>query len=79
MLASGSGRDAWMHSDDDLEGAGDGYDTKDERPTADCDIVIRMAFIRKVYSILLVQLIATTAISAFLHLSKTATEIMHKT
>ena len=50
MLASGSGRDAWMDSGDDLEAFGDGYDTKDERNVDECEMVIRMAFIRKVYS-----------------------------
>jgi hypothetical protein len=50
MLASGSGRDAWMESGDDLEAAGDGYGVKDERTVDECDMVIRMAFIRKVYS-----------------------------
>lgn len=49
MLASGSGRDAWMNSSDDVEAA-DGYDTKNERNVDECEMVIRMAFIRKVYS-----------------------------
>jgi hypothetical protein len=49
MLASGSGRDAWMNSSDDIEAA-DGFDVKDERNVDDCEMVIRMSFIRKVYS-----------------------------
>jgi hypothetical protein len=49
LLASGSGRDAWINSNDDVEAA-DGYDTKDERNVDECEMVIRMAFIRKVYS-----------------------------
>jgi FtsH-binding integral membrane protein len=76
-LASGSGRDAWMNAADDEEGSA--YDIKDERNVDECEVVIRMAFIRKVYSILLAQLVATTAISAWLHLSSSATSIMHKT
>ncbi|KAI5451187.1 hypothetical protein NCC49_002063 [Naganishia albida] len=34
---------------------------------ADCDVQIRMAFVRKIYSILFVQLLATTLVSAALH------------
>lgn len=47
MLASGSGRDAWMDSGDDIEAAGD--DFKEDRPVDEYDGVIRQAFIRKVY------------------------------
>lgn len=77
MLASGSGRDAWMDSGDDIEAAGD--DFKDDRPVDEYDGVIRQAFIRKVYSILLSQLALTTVVAGWLHLSPTATSIMHKT
>lgn len=47
MLASGSGQDAWMDSGDDIEAAGD--DFKDDRPVDECDQLIRIGFIRRVY------------------------------
>jgi hypothetical protein len=43
-----------MNSSDDVEAA-DGYDTKDERNVDECEMVIRMAFIRKVYSCVYLQ------------------------
>ena len=47
MLASGSGRDAWMDSGDDIEATGD--DFKNDRPVDECDQVVRSAFVRRVY------------------------------
>ncbi|CAD6572672.1 MAG: hypothetical protein TREMPRED_000601 [Tremellales sp. Tagirdzhanova-0007] len=57
---SGSSRNAWMDqpSDDDIPD-----DFKIGVNVIDCDTEIRLAFIRKVYSILFVQLLATSIIS----------------
>lgn len=77
LLASQRGMLSGM-TDDEEAGPID-PDYKDERNVDGCEMEIRMAFIRKVYSILLVQLVTTTAISAALHLSSSATKIMHST
>ena len=63
LLASGS-RNAWMDqpSADDLPD-----DFKVGVNVIDCDAEIRMAFIRKVYSILLVQLVVTGIVSLALY------------
>lgn len=62
---AGSSRNAWMDqpSEDDLPD-----DFKVGVSVYDCDAEIRLAFIRKVYSILFVQLLMTSVISLLLSL-----------
>lgn len=72
---SSSQANAWTHSpgaDDDLPD-----DFKVGVAVIDCDAVIRLAFIRKVYSILFVQLLATTLVSLALSLPAAA-DFMHE-
>jgi FtsH-binding integral membrane protein len=69
---SSSSRNAWLDSpDDDLPD-----DFKVGVAVIDCDAEIRLAFIRKVYSILFVQLLATSAVS--LALSHPAAVAFHQ-
>lgn len=60
LAQSSSARNAWMDQpgEDDLPD-----DFKVGVAVIDCDAAIRLAFIRKVYSILFVQLLATTGVS----------------
>jgi hypothetical protein len=63
---AGSSRNAWMdQSDDDIPD-----DFKVGVAVIDCDAEIRMAFIRKVYSILFVQLLLTAVVSFGLYQPK---------
>jgi FtsH-binding integral membrane protein len=63
---AGSSRNAWMdQSDDDIPD-----DFKVGVAVIDCDTEIRMAFIRKVYSILFVQLLLTAVVSVGLYQPK---------
>ncbi|KAI9633854.1 inhibitor of apoptosis-promoting Bax1-domain-containing protein [Dioszegia hungarica] len=59
-MAAGASRNAWMDqaADDDLPD-----DFKVGVTVIDCDVEIRVAFIRKVYSILFVQLLATSLVA----------------
>ncbi|GHJ90153.1 hypothetical protein NliqN6_6555 [Naganishia liquefaciens] len=61
---SGARGNAWIDQpeDDDLPD-----DFKVGVNVADCDLQIRMAFVRKIYTILFVQLLATTIVAALLH------------
>jgi hypothetical protein len=70
---SSSQANAWTHS----PGADLPDDFKVGVAVIDCDAVIRLAFIRKVYSILFVQLLATTLVSLALSLPAAA-DFMHE-
>lgn len=85
----GSSQNPWMgragggsedgDGDGDVEEGRDRDAWKDGGNVEDYDKVVRMGFIRKVYSILLVQLVSTAAISALLHLSPLATSTLQRT
>lgn len=74
LAQSSAARNAWMDQpeEDDIPD-----DYKVGVAVIDCDAAIRLAFIRKVYSILFVQLLATTGVSVAMSIGPVA-EFMHQ-